>query len=114
LDGLLRGHCEIVGRDQREIERTTCLVAVVRDSAAEANQVLGEIFNRNGGALPWEGILTGSPEAVAQALGAYIEAGIQHFVFEFPAPYDEETMVRLISEVQPRLDKVAGSKGEQL
>lgn len=114
LDRVLRGHCEIVGRDHREIERSTCLVAVVRDSTAKANQVLGEIFNRNGGARPWEGILTGSPDAVAQALGAYVEAGIQHFVFEFPAPYDEETMARLISDVQPRLDKGPGSKGERL
>jgi alkanesulfonate monooxygenase SsuD/methylene tetrahydromethanopterin reductase-like flavin-dependent oxidoreductase (luciferase family) len=113
LDEVLRDHCQEVGRNQSEIERTTCLMAVIRDSAVEANRALMRIFERNGGARPWQGIFTGSPDDVAQALEPYAEAGVQHFVFEFPAPYDEETMARLISDVKPRLDKVRLSDGKK-
>jgi alkanesulfonate monooxygenase SsuD/methylene tetrahydromethanopterin reductase-like flavin-dependent oxidoreductase (luciferase family) len=88
-------------------------MAVIRDSAVEANRALMRIFERNGGARPWQGIFTGSPDDVAQALEPYAEAGVQHFVFEFPAPYDEETMARLISDVKPRLDKVRLSDGKK-
>jgi alkanesulfonate monooxygenase SsuD/methylene tetrahydromethanopterin reductase-like flavin-dependent oxidoreductase (luciferase family) len=30
--------------------------------------------------------------------------GYHHLVFYWPAPYDEETMVRMVNEVRPRLE----------
>ena len=35
-------------------------------------------------------------------LAPFVELGYRHVVFGFPAPYDEETMTRLISEVHAR------------
>jgi alkanesulfonate monooxygenase SsuD/methylene tetrahydromethanopterin reductase-like flavin-dependent oxidoreductase (luciferase family) len=104
---VLQAHCEDVGRDQREIERTTCVTAVIRDSQSEATRALDAIFERNGGARPWDGIFAGPPELVVDSLAAYVEIGFHHFVFEFPASYDEETMARLISEVKPALERLA-------
>ncbi len=106
-DLILQGHCEDVGRDPREIERTTCVAAVIRDSKSEAIRVLDRIFQQNGDARPWEGIFAGPPEYVVDSLAPYLEVGFYHFVFEFPAPYDAETMERLISDVKPALERLA-------
>lgn len=106
-DRILQEHCAEIGRDAREIERTTCVATIIRDSRSEATRVLHRIFEHNGGARPWEGIFAGPPEYVIDSLAAYVELGFYHFVFEFPAPYDHETMVRLISDVKPALDRLA-------
>ena len=45
----------------------------------------------------------GTPEAAVEACAPYLELGYRHLIFSFPAPYDEETMTRLITEVRPRL-----------
>ena len=50
-DAILRRHCEELGRDEREIERTVGMGApIIRDSRAEAERVQAQIFEHNGGA----------------------------------------------------------------
>jgi F420-dependent oxidoreductase-like protein len=98
---LLR-HCEAVGRDPSEIERTSGLgVVVIRDSREEARKVAEEIFARNGRAQPWENQPVGTPEDVTAFLAPYLEIGYHHLVAGFPSPYDEESMTRLATEVGP-------------
>jgi len=98
---LLR-HCEAVGRDPSEIERTSGLgVVVIRDSREEARKVAEAIFARNGRAQPWENQPVGTPEDVTAFLAPYLEIGYQHLVAGFPSPYDEESMTRLATEVAP-------------
>ena len=100
---LLR-HCETVGRDPAEIERTTSLgVLVIRDSRDEAAKVAKSIFERNGKAKPWENQPVGTPEDVAAFLAPYLEIGYHHLLAGFPSPYDEESMTRLVTEVRPAL-----------
>jgi alkanesulfonate monooxygenase SsuD/methylene tetrahydromethanopterin reductase-like flavin-dependent oxidoreductase (luciferase family) len=114
-EAALRRHCEEVGRDQREIERTLNTGPVlIRDTAAEAARVLDAIYKHNGGAETWSNRPasaqpTGSPEHLATLLEPFVAAGYRHIVFGFPAPYDEETMVRLVTEVKPRLEAVASA-----
>jgi alkanesulfonate monooxygenase SsuD/methylene tetrahydromethanopterin reductase-like flavin-dependent oxidoreductase (luciferase family) len=106
---ILRQHCLDVGRDEREIERTANLgPIIIRDSTDEARHVLRQIFAHNGGAKVWAGRApedqpVGSPERVAEEMARYMSIGYRHLVVGFPAPYDEETMVRLATEVRPRL-----------
>ena len=51
---LLR-HCETVGRDPSEIERTTGIGTVfIRDDPAEAQRLFREAFERNRIAKAWE------------------------------------------------------------
>jgi alkanesulfonate monooxygenase SsuD/methylene tetrahydromethanopterin reductase-like flavin-dependent oxidoreductase (luciferase family) len=108
-EAALRRHCEEVGRDEREIERTLNTgPIVIRDSNDEAARVLAGIYEHNGGAQTWAGRPasaqpTGSPDHVVEMLLPYVEQGYRHVVVGFPSPYDEETMERLISEVQPKL-----------
>ena len=111
----LRRHCEEVGRDEREIERTLNTgPLIIRDSADDAVRVLKETYQHNGGAQTWAGREpsaqpTGSPERVAEVLQPFVEAGYRHLVVGLPAPYDEETMVRMVGEVQPMLAASAGA-----
>jgi len=100
---LLR-HCEAVGRDPSEIERTSGLgVVVIRDSREEARKVAEAIFARNGRAQPWENQPVGTPEDVTAFLAPYLEIGYRHLVAGFPSPYDEESMTRLATEVRTGL-----------
>ena len=48
-EAVLLQHCETVGRDPAEIERTTGIgTVIIRDSRAEADRVPAAIFDRNG------------------------------------------------------------------
>lgn len=106
-DAVLREHCAAVGRDHREIERTTIVgVVVVRDSRAEAQRVFADLFERHGRARPWTDQPVGTPEDVARALRPYLEIGYRHLLAGFPAPFDEESMTRFVTEVKPLLDPV--------
>ncbi|MBA2570384.1 MAG: LLM class flavin-dependent oxidoreductase [Chloroflexi bacterium] len=107
-DAILRQHCEEVGRDEREIERTVGAgTVVIRDSRAEAERVQRAIFERNGRAEVWKDQPVGTPEDVAEHFGPYIELGFRHLICGFPSPYDEESMTRLANEVRPMLDRDA-------
>jgi alkanesulfonate monooxygenase SsuD/methylene tetrahydromethanopterin reductase-like flavin-dependent oxidoreductase (luciferase family) len=111
----LRRHCEEVGRDEREIERTFNVgPMIIRDSREEAIRVLEQTLARNGGAAKWNGRSasdqpTGTPEHVVEVLLPFVRAGYRHVVVGFPAPYDAETMERVIGEVQPMLREALGT-----
>jgi alkanesulfonate monooxygenase SsuD/methylene tetrahydromethanopterin reductase-like flavin-dependent oxidoreductase (luciferase family) len=104
-DAILRRHCEDIGRDHGEIERTVGMgVPIIRDSREEAQRVQREIFDHNGGARTWDEQPVGTPEDVAEHLAAYLELGYRHLIFGFPSPYDEESMTRLATDVRPLLE----------
>jgi alkanesulfonate monooxygenase SsuD/methylene tetrahydromethanopterin reductase-like flavin-dependent oxidoreductase (luciferase family) len=108
-EGILRQHCEEVGRDQSEIERTTNIgPVIIRDTREEAVRELERIYERNGRARTWSGRPAsaqplGPPETIAEIVAPYLDLGYRHLIFGFPSPYDEETMTRLVQEVRPRL-----------
>jgi F420-dependent oxidoreductase-like protein len=103
-DAILRQHCEDVGRDHTEIERSTEIGAVViRDSRAEARRVFERIFEHNGHSRLWDDQPVGTPEDVVEFLEPFLEIGYRHLMPAFPAPQDHESMTRLIREVKPRL-----------
>jgi alkanesulfonate monooxygenase SsuD/methylene tetrahydromethanopterin reductase-like flavin-dependent oxidoreductase (luciferase family) len=105
-DAILVQHCETVGRDPAEIERTTGLGSVIiRDSRAEAERVQREIFARNGNARLWTDQPVGTPEDVAAIIAPFLEIGYRHLIAGFPSPYDEESMTRLATEVRPMLER---------
>jgi len=104
-DEILRRHCEEIGRDPAEIERTTGVgVVIIRDDPAEAQRVLDETFRHNGGARTWEDQPVGTPEQVAERLRPFLEIGYRHFSVGCPHPYDAESIERLITEVKPMLE----------
>ncbi len=103
-DAILIEHCQAVGRDERTIERSIDVGApTIRDSRAQAFKDRDDLFAAQGSA-PWKNQPTGTPEDVFEWLARYVELGYHHLVFYWPAPYDEETMVRMANEVRPRLE----------
>ncbi len=103
-DAILVRHCESIGRDPAEIERTTGLgTVIIRDSRAEAERVQRDMFARNGKARLWSDQPVGTPEDVAAILEPFLEIGYRHLIAGFPSPYDEESMTRLMTEVRPML-----------
>ncbi len=105
-DEILVRHCEEVGRDPSEIERTTGVgTVVIRDDRAEAERVALAAFERNRVAKPWTDQPWGTPEDVAEKLAPYLGIGYRHLIAGFPSDYDEESMTRFATEVRPLLEK---------
>mgnify|MGYP001826057133 CR=1 FL=1 len=107
-DRILIEHCDAVGRDERTIERSIDVgVPTIRDSRAQAFRDKDAIFAAQDNET-WKNQPTGTPEDVFEWLARYVELGYHHLVFYWPAPYDEETMVRMANEVRPRLEAMIG------
>jgi alkanesulfonate monooxygenase SsuD/methylene tetrahydromethanopterin reductase-like flavin-dependent oxidoreductase (luciferase family) len=105
-EAILLQHCEAVGRDPSEIERTTGMgTIIIRDSRSEASRVRKQIFERNGGAVASTDELVGTPEDVAEAIAPLLEIGYRHILVDYAAPYDEETMTRFATEVRQLLER---------
>lgn len=101
-DALLR-HCESLGRDPREIERTLSVgIVVIRGRREEADDAYASILGHNGNAQI-AAQTVGTPESLAEQLAPYVELGYRHLIAEFPAPFDHESIERLVNEVGPLL-----------
>ncbi len=104
-DAILRDHCAAIGRDPAEIERTTTVDIVVRDTRETAMAVYrgrlaatGEEFDET-----WN-FFCGPPAQIADGLQPLIELGFRHILIDVPAPYDAETLDRL-GEVLEHLNR---------
>ena len=105
-EAILVQHCETVGRDPAEIERTTGIgTVIIRDSRAEAERVHAAIFERNGKADRWKDQPVGTPEDVAERLAPFLEIGYRHLIAGFPGPHEVESMTRFATEVRPLLER---------
>jgi len=102
-DQVLRRWCDEVGRDSDHIERTVSVgPMVIRDDAAEAQAAATRIKETNPG-MERE-VLTGSADEIAELCRSYAAIGFGHFIYHSPAPYDEETLERFVTEVRPSVD----------
>ena len=105
-EAVLLQHCETVGRDPSEIERTVGIGTVmIRDSRAEVERLARSVFERNGRADRWTDQPIGTPEDVAERLAPFLDIGYRHFIAGFPSPHDEESMTRFATEVRPLLER---------
>jgi alkanesulfonate monooxygenase SsuD/methylene tetrahydromethanopterin reductase-like flavin-dependent oxidoreductase (luciferase family) len=108
-EGILREHCEAVGRDQAEIERTVGAKIVIRDNMADAERVWADLMANNRTPRErWDSpdtLWLGPPQQVADQILARRQHGFGTLIVELPAPYDQETIERLIGEVKPIVDR---------
>jgi alkanesulfonate monooxygenase SsuD/methylene tetrahydromethanopterin reductase-like flavin-dependent oxidoreductase (luciferase family) len=106
---ILRQHCEDVGRDPSAIEYTLGIKATIRDTGAEADRVWKAAMEHNKTPLSEvaddDTFWNGTAEQLAEKLAPYVELGFHTVISEQPAPYDTETLERLIGEVKPLVDK---------
>jgi alkanesulfonate monooxygenase SsuD/methylene tetrahydromethanopterin reductase-like flavin-dependent oxidoreductase (luciferase family) len=106
---VLREHCAAVGRDPSQIEFTLGIKATIRDSEADAVSVWKAAMEHNRTPLANvendDTFWNGTPEMLAERLAPYVELGFRTVISEQPAPYDVETLERLIGEVGPLVDR---------
>jgi alkanesulfonate monooxygenase SsuD/methylene tetrahydromethanopterin reductase-like flavin-dependent oxidoreductase (luciferase family) len=106
---VLGEHCAAVGRDPAEIEFTLGIKATIRDTEEEAVRVWKAAMEHNRTPLSnLEGdttFWTGTAEMLAEWLAPYVELGFRTVISEQPAPYDTETIERLIGEVGPLVER---------
>jgi alkanesulfonate monooxygenase SsuD/methylene tetrahydromethanopterin reductase-like flavin-dependent oxidoreductase (luciferase family) len=101
---ILAEHCAVVGRDMASLEKTVSFPILIRDDRAAALGPYQALLERNGiAAMESSPVLLGPPTEVADALRAYIELGFQTVIVRMPAPYDRETIDRMV-EVRALLD----------
>lgn len=107
-DAVLRRHCEEVGRDHTEIERTVGAKVVIRETESAARERLHELMEHNRTPLSDiaddETFWIGTADEVTERMLAYREVGFHTFVIEMPAPYDRETMETLTEVMKPAVD----------
>ncbi len=102
---VLERHCEEVGRDPALIDCSVGCKPVIRDTAAEARRVFERLMEGNQTPLSRvdddQSFWIGTSEEMAERIHAYRQLGFATIISEIPAPYDEETLERLIGEVKP-------------
>ncbi len=107
-DEVLRRHCEAVGRDTTEIERTVGCKPIIRETEDEARRVWEAQMAHN--RTPMSDVSdddtfwVGTPEQIAEEMRARREIGFHTFIGEMAAPYDVETLERWIGEVKPMVE----------
>ena len=50
--------------------------------------------------------IVGGPDLVAERIAEYSRAGVKGFIVRFAEPFDAESIERLATEVQPRLQSI--------
>ena len=107
-DEVLRRHCDEVGRDPAEIERTVGCKPIIRDTEAEARRLWASQMEHN--RTPMADVAdddtfwVGTPQQLAERMIACRDIGFSTFLAEMAAPYDDETLERWIGEVKPMVD----------
>jgi alkanesulfonate monooxygenase SsuD/methylene tetrahydromethanopterin reductase-like flavin-dependent oxidoreductase (luciferase family) len=99
-------HSEAVGRNPGEIELTIGCQPVIRATEVEARDAWQAMAERN--RLSPEQAASddrwvGTAEQVIDLLRPRVDLGFRTVIAELAAPYDDETMERLIREVRPAL-----------
>jgi F420-dependent oxidoreductase-like protein len=93
--GVLRAHCDEVGRDFDAIRRTASLNVYVAPTRAELGRLAAEVS-------PEENAV-GTPAELVETFEALVDAGIQSFCLYFAEPAKLETMRLFAAEVLPAL-----------
>ena len=105
---VLRRHCEEVGRDPAAILWTANCKIFIRDTEAEARRVFEDLMAANRTPMDYVAddptFWMGTPEQIAETMLAYRAIGFDGFINEAPAPYDMESIERLVGEVKPMVE----------
>lgn len=103
LNGVLDRHCEELGRDPSEIERSTNVMFALgadADSSARAERVLAEQWGPM-----WErlsgGVLRGTPDEAIDQILEYHDAGAQMVNIAIRWPVDAEALHGYLTETIP-------------
>lgn len=101
---VLEEHCRAEGRNLDDIEKSVLLMIQVNDDPKEADQAIQKTAQRIG----WSeedlrnATLAGNPDAVADRVREYHEAGVTHIIFGMVPHWDLSSFRRFAKEVIPK------------
>ena len=97
LCGVLNAHCEDVGRDGEEIQRSACALMFIGEDEEKLSRFRDTDFGR--------ATIVGTPAEVIDIVGAYSEVGLNELIvpdFTFgPLERKKESMDLFIEQVAP-------------
>jgi alkanesulfonate monooxygenase SsuD/methylene tetrahydromethanopterin reductase-like flavin-dependent oxidoreductase (luciferase family) len=105
--GVLHQHCAAVGRDPAAIQLTLGAQVIIRDTEAEARAVHDRQLEHNL-VTPQNKIMDpdagwfGTVDDIVDRIRAFQAIGISGLVVEMPAPFDDQTLRLLATDVRPR------------
>ena len=102
LLGVLHAHCEAVERDPASITPSTGGQVIIRNTASELERRFDELVTRHRVPRPSPTDFTGTVEHVATRIAERLRAGARMFIGSVAAPFDEESLRRLATEVWPQ------------
>lgn len=106
-DQVLQRHCEEVGRDHTEIERTLFVASIVRDTEQEAraffqSQVDANRLDASYFENPLLHITT--QEQITELMVARKGLGFETFIVEIASPFDDESAERFATEIRSQVE----------
>lgn len=104
---VLQKHCEEIGRDPSEIERSLYVAAVVRDTEQEARsffQTQIEANRLDASSFEQPDIHIKTQDQITELMVAWKELGFGTFILEVASPFDDETAERFATEIRPQVD----------
>jgi len=92
--GVLRFHCEAVGRDPDTIVKTRLGSLIIRRTDHEAQRVFEQLLNLPGVNKDWAraGFIVGGPDRVAEQAQQLLDAGLDGLIFNMPHLEDPEAI----------------------
>src|SRR5437667_11278553 len=101
-DEVLRRHCEEVGRDQAQIERTLGLKPIIRDTLQEARRAWEEMMALNRTPMSDvdddDSFWVGTVEQIAERMRASRHPRLHPLTAQPPAPDDGQPLARWIRQ----------------
>ncbi len=100
--GVLKGHCESLGRDYEEVTRSTSVNVHLLHEGESAEEATREARGSKSYTEYSREYIVGTPEEVAERLRPMVEAGINYFITYLPrVAYDPEPVRRFAREAVP-------------
>ena len=100
---ILDQHCETIGRDKSSLRKTWFGRLSVGKTEAEARErAINLGFGHHVG---WklEGAFIGTPQQIVDALGPFVEAGVDYFMFEIIGLPDPDVIGMFVEDILPNV-----------
>ena len=101
LIAVLKRHCDSIGRDPAEIEKTVIISLCYRAAAEREKEVLGRAaaMARTTPQEARQNIMIGNAQECFDTIERYGKVGVTHFIFSMTPPYHEDEIQAFAEEV---------------
>jgi alkanesulfonate monooxygenase SsuD/methylene tetrahydromethanopterin reductase-like flavin-dependent oxidoreductase (luciferase family) len=105
LISVLNRHCEAIGRDSAEIEKTVITSLCYRAGAQQEKEAIARAvaMSRGTPAEARKSVMIGSADECLETIERYGRVGVTHFIFSMTPPYMEDGIQAFAEEVMPKV-----------